>query len=796
MDTTISVNRRQFLKVTGIVGGGMLLSTYLDVFDGATALAAEPALADFTPNAFIRITPTGAVTIIGKNPEIGQGVKTMLPMLIAEELDVDWKSVTVEQAPLDIAKYLPAQFAGGSNCTPQNWLPMRQVGAAARAMLITAAAQTWNVPESELTTSAGTVRHARSNRTLTYGQLVDKAATVTPPALASVKLKDPKDFRIIGTRVPGVDNSKIVTGKPLYGIDVTLPGMLYATFEKCPVFGGKVATANIEEIRALPGVKHAFIVAGTDNLNGLVGGIAIVGDTWWAARSARNKLKVTWNEGPTATQSSAGFAAKAEELSKQPHQRSIRRDGDVEKALTGAAKTIEAAYHYPFLAHAPLEPQNCTAHWKDGKLELWVPSQTPANGRTLTAQTLGIPPESITINLTRMGGGFGRRLSNDYMVEAAWIAKEIGVPVKLVWTREDDMQHDFYRPAGWHYLKGGIDANGKVVAWRDHFISFGQGNQFANSAGMAPAEFPGGYIENYALDASVMQMGIPTGALRAPGSNGYAFPIQSFIDELAHLAGRDPLAVRLELLSNPPVVPRQVAAAPSAVPGGPPGPPAGAPAGRGGGGVQGATTAGGSGGPAAPGQGRGGAAAATGGAGQAAPPGFDPARARGVLELVAEKAGWARRSQLPRGTGMGIAFHYSHRGYFAEIVQATVSRDGVLKVDKVWAAGDVGSQVINPLNADNNVTGGILDGISEALAQEIIIENGRTVQTNFNNFPLIRLRQVPPVEVHFRITDFPPTGLGEPMLPPVIPALCNAIFAATGKRVRSLPLSKNDLKWA
>jgi isoquinoline 1-oxidoreductase beta subunit len=790
VETTKAVSRRQFLRVTGIAGGGMLLATYIPFLDSASAaFGAETALADFTPNAFIRITPTGAVTIMAKNPEIGQGVKTMLPMLIAEELDVDWKSVTIEQAPLDTVKYLPAQFAGGSNCTPQNWLPMRRVGAAARAMLVTAAAQTWGVPESEVSTASGVVTHRGSNRRLTYGELVDKAATVAAPNLETVALKDPKDFRIIGSRVPGVDNFRIVTGKPLYGIDVTVPGMLYAVFQKCPVFGGKVATANVEELRRLPGVRHAFVVEGTDNLNGLVGGVAIVGDTWWAAQSARRQLKVTWNEGPTATQSSASFAAKAEELSKQPHQRSIRRDGDVEAALTSAAKTVESAYYYPFIAHAPLEPQNCTAQWKDGKLEIWVPSQTPAAGRTLVARTLGIAEDAITINLTRMGGGFGRRLSNDYMVEAAWIAKEIGVPVKLVWTREDDMQHDFYRPAGWHYMKGGIDANGKVVAWRDHFISFGQGNSFASSAGMQQAEFPGGYIENYALDASVMASGIPTGALRAPGSNGYAFPIQSFIDELAHAAGRDPLEVRLEILSNPPVVPRPVAAVPSAVPGGPPGAPAGAPPGRGGGGVPGATTVGGSGGPAAPGQGR-------GGGGGAAPPGFDPARARGVLELVAEKAGWARRSQLPRGTGMGIAFHYSHRGYFAEVVQATVSREGVLKVDKVWAAGDIGNQVINPLNAENNAQGGILDGISEALGQEIVIENGRAVQTNFNNFPLIRLRQAPPVEVHFRTTEFPPTGLGEPMLPPVIPALCNAIFAATGKRVRSLPLSKQDLKWA
>jgi isoquinoline 1-oxidoreductase beta subunit len=789
VETTKRVSRRQFLRVTGIAGGGMLLATYIPFFDQASAaFAAEPTLADFTPNAYIRIMPSGAVTIIGKNPEIGQGIRTMLPMLIADELDVDWKSVTVEQGNFDPIKFTPGQSAGGSTATPQNWLPMRRVGAAARLMLVTAAAQTWGVPESECETAAGVVTHRASGRRLTYGELVDKAATIPAPSLETVTLKDPKDFRIIGTRVPGVDNLKIVTGKPLYGIDITMPGMLYAVFEKCPVFGGKVATANVEEIRALPGIRHAFVVAGSDNLNGLVGGVAIVGDTWWAARSARTKLKVTWNEGPTASQSSAGFIAQAAALSKQPQQRSIRRDGDVEAALTSAAKTVVADYYYPFIAHAPLEPQNCTAHFRDGKLEVWAPTQTPGSGRTLTAQSLGIPPESITINLTRCGGGFGRRLSNDYMVEASWIAKEIGVPVKLLWTREDDMRHDFYRPAGWHYFKGGLDASGKVVAWRDHFISFGQGNTFANSAGMQAGEFPGGYIENYALDASVMASGVPTGALRAPGSNGYAFAIQCFIDELAHAAGKDPLAFRLELLSHPPVISQPVAAAPSAVPSGPPGAPAGAPAGRGGGGVPGATTQGASGGPAAPGAGRGGA----GGGGGA--PGFDPARARGVLELVAEKSGWGTK-QLPRGTGMGIAFHFSHRGYVAEVVQATVSREGRLKVDKVWAAVDVGSEVINPLNAENNAQGAVIDGISEALGQEIVIDKGRAVQTNFNNFPLIRLTQIPAVEVHFRKTEFPPTGLGEPPLPPAIPALYNAIFAATGKRIRSTPLSKHDLKW-
>jgi isoquinoline 1-oxidoreductase beta subunit len=753
IDAAARVSRRDFLRVTALAGGGILLASYLEPLGGAEALAAAPT--DFAPNAFIRITPDGIVTIIAQNPEIGQGVKTMLPMLIADELDVAWTNVRVEQAPLDTEKF-SNQVAGGSTATPTHWLPMRRVGAAARAMLVTAAARTWDVAESECETAAGVVRHRASGRTLAYGALVTKAAAIPAPSLESVKLKDPKDFRIIGTRVRGVDTHAIVTGAPLYGIDVTVPGMLYATFEKCPVFGGKVASANVAEVAAAPGIRHAFVVEGSDALEGLLGGVAIVADSWWAAQSARRQLRVSWNEGATAEQSSASFARRAAELAKQPAQRSLRSDGDLDAALEHAATVVRAEYFYPFVAHAPLEPQNCTAHFHDGKLELWAPTQAAEGGRALVAKTLGIAEDDITIHITRSGGGFGRRLMNDYMVEAAWIAKTAGAPVKLLWTREDDMRHDFYRPAGFHYFTGGVDASGKLSAWRDHFVSFGEdAERFARGAQLSDVEFPARFVPNLALDASVMPLGVPTGWLRAPGSNGIAFATQSFIDEMAHAAGRDPLQFRLDLLANAQPEPKP---APDKTP--------------------------------APARG----SARTVQARQG-PPRFDPERMKALVELVGEKSGWGTRP-LQRGTGMGVAFYFSHRGYFAEVVQASVSREGKLAVEKVWAAGDVGSAIINPSSAEQQVQGSVLDGLAQALGQEITIERGRAVQSNFHDFPLLRLTQAVPVEVHFLETDFPPTGLGEPALPPVIPALCNAIFAATGKRVRSLPLATQDLRWA
>jgi len=732
-----NTDRRGFFRVSALLGGGFALSYYLSPVEAlAQAAASQPGAIDntarvFTPNAFIRIYPDGTVKIMAKTPDSGQGVKTALPMIIADEMDVELDKVIIEQADYD--PIYGGQTAGGSRTIPSSYEPMRRAGAVARTMLITAAAQQWGVSPDELRTENGAVIHPATGRALTYGELAMKAALLPVPDGKSVKLKDPSEFKIIGSRVGGVDNPSVVTGQPLFGIDTKLPGMRYAIYERSPVFGGKAVSANLDRVKALPGIRDAFIVPAGP---GLQTGVAIVADSTWAAFSARRQLQVVWDEGDPSAQSTPAYETVAAVLGAKPGQ-VLRNDGDVEAAFAGGKAVVEAAYSYPFISHATLEPQNCTAWFKDDILEIWSPTQNPGGSLDQIAKVAGLPKDRIKVHITRSGGGFGRRLNNDYAVEVVAIAKQAKAPIKLTWTREDDMRHDFYRPIGWHFFKGAVDAQGRLSAWRDHFVTIGLNSTEnpSSSAGMSPDELPSRFIPNFRLEQSVQSTIVPTGPLRAPGSNGLAFAMQGFIDELAHAAGRDPLEFRLELLGDG----RQLAA--------------------------------------------------TGGRG----PTYDTARMKGVLRKVAEISGWGKK--LPQGSGMGVAFHFSHSGYVAQVAEVSVDRDGTLKVHQVWCAADVGP-IVNRSGAENQVQGAIVDGLSAAWLQEITIDRGRTVQSNFADYQLLRMPDAPMVEVVFIESKNPPTGLGEPGLLPTPPAICNAIFAATGKRIRQLPISKTDLRWS
>jgi isoquinoline 1-oxidoreductase beta subunit len=753
MSRPASPARRRFLGRSAGAGVALLLGVQAD---GAIAALSDNGQAgaapgDFMPNAFIRIGTDGRVTLVSKQPEIGQGIKTSLPMVLAEELEVDWKSVRVVQG--DLNPIYGSQGAGGSTSTPANYDHFHRLGATARTMLVRAAAQAWNVAAAECRAENGAVVHGASGRTLGYGALVRTASALPVPLAASVVLKDPATYRLLGTRVGGVDNALVVSGRPLFGIDTRLPGMLYATYVKCPVPGGRPVDANLAAIKAMPGVKAAFIVEGTENLNGLRPGVAIVADSTWNAFRARKTLRVTWDEGEGARHSWSGFVARAQAASGQPGAAVMRKDGDVDAALAGAARTVEANYVYPFISHASMEPQNCTAWFKpaDGTLELWAPTQNPGAGQALVATTFNIPKDKITLNITRSGGGFGRRLSSDFIVEAAAIAQRVKAPVKLTWMREDDLQHDHFRAGGFHFLRGGVDAEGKVVAWHDHFVTFanrvdkkesdgGTGSVLlaGSGANLSGDEFPGRWLANCLIEQTPLECRIPMGPWRAPGSNVFAWVFHSFIDELAHAAGRDPVAFRLDLLGDNDLV---------------------------------------------------------AGTGERGVP-YNVGRMRDVLNAVAEKSGWGRRT-FARGQGAGVAFHFSHRGYVAQVAEVTVSKEGRLRVDRVVVVADVGAQIVNLSGAENQVQGAVIDGLSTLMYPALDIDKGRIVQSNFHDYPLLRMPDTPPrVEAHFLKTAYPVTGLGEPALPPLAPAVCNAIFAATGKRVRELPLAKADLSWS
>ncbi|MFM5929496.1 MAG: molybdopterin cofactor-binding domain-containing protein [Novosphingobium sp.] len=718
------INRRAFLKVSALSGGGMALAVTMP-----GALAAEAA-AGTALSVWVKIHASGKVEITSKNPEIGQGIKTSLPMMIAEELDCDWAQVSVLQSDYNPRLY-GRQFAGGSQSTPQNWLLMRQAGAAARAMLLAAAASKGGVPANELSTDKGWVIHAGSGRRWSYGELAALAATMPAPDLATVPLKDAKAFRIIGKPTTGVDSARVLRGEALFGIDTRLPGMLHAVFETCPAHGGKLAKADLSAARAAPGVVAVVQIAGTAVADGLVDGVAIVATNHWYAEQARKALVLDWDRSAAKGHSWSVYAEEAARLHKDSPAADLRRDGDALARIAAGSRQLAQRYSYQYLSHAPLEPQNCTALFQDGKLELWAPTQNPASGADAIERNLGIPQASQTIHITRNGGGFGRRLMGDFMLQAAAIAKALpGKPIKLLWNRTEDLGRDYFRPGGWHNLRAAIDTQGKLVGLADHFVTVGQGGKPGRSAGMRESQFPAGLVPDLLYVQSVIPSVIPTGPMRAPESNAMAFVMNGFLDEVAEMAGKDLPTLVLELCAQDRTV---------------------------------------------------------GDAGDRsrASAAFVTARARGVVERVLQDSNWAARPQSG-SRRFGFGFYFCHLGYFAEVAEVSVE-GGAAKVHKVWVAADVGRQIVNPFGAESQVRGSVIDGIAEALHHQITFTDGVIDQKNFDEYDLPRISATPDIAISWVMSDNPPSGLGEPALPPVLPAVTNAIYAATGKRIRDLP---------
>ena len=733
-ESSAGLDRRALLKASLLTGGGLLLEALIPLPAEAWQALPEESGGAATLSAFVSVARDGTVTIVSKNPEIGQGIKTSLPMIVAEELDCDWSQVRIAQADVDQKRY-GEQYAGGSTATARNWLPMRQTGAVARAMLVRAAALRWQVDAGELSTARGHILHRASGRSVGYGEVASAAAQLAPPDPASVPLKDPAQFTIIGRPMVGIDSAKIVKGQPIFGVDTRLPGILYAVYEVAPAHGGRLVSANIEAARRAEGVKYVVPIIGNgDADSGLADGVAIVASNWWLANEARAKLNVEWDLSAAQGHSSSVYQAKADAAIAAGSGAQLRLDGDPAGMLTAAAQRVAARYAYPFIAHAPMEPQNCTARYHAGRMEIWAPSQTPQRGLDALHKALGIESDAVTLHLTRAGGGFGRRLMNDYMLQVAAIARAIpGVPIQLMWSREDDIRHDYYRPGGWHSFEAAIGAHGELLAFTDHFVTFGDGKTPARAAGFNVAMPPAGLIPHLSYSQSMLPTVITTGALRAPGSNALCFASQSFLDEVALAAGTDLPRLMLTLLGE-----RREIGAPD---NGPP---------------------------------------------------FDTGRARDVIERVVQTSAWSEKPSAS-GRAKGFAFYFSHRGYFAEVVEASVAGTAVA-VHKVWVAGDIGSQIVNPMGAENQVRGAVIDGLAQALTgQAIEFVDGQVQQSNFDDFPLARMPITPEIEIAWVKSDKSPTGLGEPALPPVIPALTNAIFAASGTRVRSLPVRLQSL---
>ena len=699
------VSRRHFLKVSAVAGGGIMLG--FSLLGDAIAAGTHADGTVFSPNAYITIDSKGLVTLMAPNPEIGQGVKTALPMILAEELEVAWDSVYVEMAPLN--PMFGMQIAGGSGSVRGRFMPIRTAGATARQMLITAAAAQWNANESDCYAENGAVIHKPTGKKLAYGELAAKAATLPVPT--NVKLKDPKDFKIIGTRVHNVDNHKIITGQPLYGIDTRREGMLFAVVSRPPAFGKTLKSYDDTAARKVNGVKN---VVSVPQLNL----VAVLANSTWAARKGRDLLKVTW-EDSGKLESTADHNASFTELLNTRSEKPARNDGDIDAAFAvSGAKVFEAVYEVPALSHANMEPLNFFADVKDGKADLYGPTQVPANLRSAVAKALNIPQENVTLGMPRQGGGFGRKLQTDNGVAAAMISAAAKVPVQMLWMREDDMQGDFYRPATMFKYKATIGPDNTITAWHTNAAVL------ANNRAAIPNGFPAATIPNFRVDNHALPSNIQTGPWRAPTSNAAAFADEAFLDELAHAMKKDPVVLHLELLNNAKTKPT------------------------------GAVN-------------------------------YDVDKFKSVINLVTEMSGWGK--PLKPNVYHGFATHFSFNTYAAHVAEVTKSANGSLRVTKVYCAVNCG-RVVNLSGAENQVEGAIVDGLSHAMFSKVTFNKGAVEQTNFHTYKFLRMKDAPiEVIVKFVPSEEPPTGLGEPGLPPTAPAVANAIFAATGKRYRKLP---------
>jgi isoquinoline 1-oxidoreductase beta subunit len=720
------VSRRDFLKTGASLGAGLTIAFYLPSRLtqrlAATGLAEEPGPGAFAPNGWVHIGTDGIVTITVDKSEMGQGVYTALPMLVAEELEVELASVRVAPPPENPAAWSRRVGTGGSTSVRTSYDILRKAGASAREMLIAAAAQAWGVSPESCRAQQGAVVHVPSGRRLGYGELAIRAAALPVPS--DPPLKDPKDFRLLGKRTPRLDTPAKVNGTAQFGIDVRLPGMLYASVERSPVFGGRVRRVDDARAKAVRGVRHVVRLdwsADEYQMARAANAVAVVADRYWAAVTGRRALAVEWDEGANASLTSEGLRAKLAQLAEQPGVRA-RSEGDATAALGRAAKTIEAVYEVPYLAHATMEPMNCTARVRPDSCDVWAPTQSPSSAQQVAAKLTGLPMEKVRVHTTYLGGGFGRRSETDFVAEAVRLSKAVGAPVQVIWTREDDTRHDFYRPTTYNRFTAALDAGGNPIAWTHRIVGAsislskfrplrdGIDGSLVEGAANIPYEIPNILVEQTALDLPV-----PVGYWRSVGNSHNAFVTECFFDEVARAAGKDPYELRRALLSDHP-------------------------------------------------------------------------RHRAVLDLAAEKAGWGK--PLPEGRSRGIAVAEAFGSYVAQVAEISLDANGKPRVHRVVCAVDCGPTV-NPDTIEAQMQGGIVYGLSAALYGEITIERGRVKQGNFNDYPVVRMNEMPAVEVYILPSTEKQGGIGEPGVPPIAPAVCNAILAATGKPVRALPIIRN-----